>query len=175
MSDLRALDSPHITSRSVLTCRISLDAGHRDIPGNCKADELAREGTTTELQSLHNDYDIPIATLKLNFEEESIREAILRWLNTSVCRQLKLVWPPINKKRTLDPLFLKRNNIFKAIGDTDDGETTEHFLCSCPALAVVRLKTLENYFFENPIELSNTSIKDLMCFINGTKWFTGYF
>ena len=70
-TDLRVLDSPHITSRSVLTYRISLDEiatqmniclgwvpGHRDIPG--KADELARDGTTTELQSLHNDYGIPI-------------------------------------------------------------------------------------------------------------------
>ena len=74
--------------------------GHRDIPGNCKAVELAREGTTTELQSLDNDCGIPIATLKLKFEEESIKEANLRWLNISVCRQLKLIWRPINKKRT---------------------------------------------------------------------------
>ena len=72
---LRALDSPHITSRSVLTCRISLDEiatqmniclcwvpGHSDIAGNCKDDELAREG------------GIPIATLKLKFEQESSKE-----------------------------------------------------------------------------------------------------
>ena len=140
--------------------------------------------------------------LKLKFEE-SIKEAKLKWLNTSVCRELKLIWPSTNKKRTLDLLSLKRNNIYKAIGvltglvwhwlfgkhgnrlgiitsqsyrscgDTDDGETTEHTLCSCPALALLRLKTLGNYFFDNPTELSNTSIKDLMCIINGTKWFTG--
>ena len=61
----------------------------------------------------------------------------------------------------------------RACGDTDDRESTKHFLCSYPAIALLRLKTLENYFFDNPIELSNTSIKDLMCFINGTKWFTG--
>ena len=86
---------------SVLTCRISLEEistqkniclcrvpCHWDIPGNCKADELAREGTTTELQSLHNDYGIPMV-LKLKFEEESIKEANLRWLNTTVCEQLK--------------------------------------------------------------------------------------
>ena len=173
--------------------------GHRDIPGNCKADEFAREGTTTELQSLHYDYGIPIATLKLKFEEESIKEANLRWLNTTVCGQLKLIWCSTNKKRTLDLLFLKRNSIFKAIGvltahrlfgkhgnrlgittsqlctscgETDEGETTEHFLCSCPALVSLRLKTLGNYFFDSPIEMSNKSIKDLICFINGTKWFT---
>ena len=58
--------------------------GHSAIPGNCKVDELARKGTTTELQSLHND---------------------------------------------------------------------------------------GNYFFDSPIEMSSNSIKDLMCFINGTKWF----
>ena len=43
--------------------------GHRDIP-DCKADELARENL--ELQYLHNEYGIPIATLKLELEEESI-------------------------------------------------------------------------------------------------------
>ena len=99
----------------------------------------------------------------------------------------------------MDLLFLKRNSIFEAIGvltghwlfakhgnrldittsqscrscgDTDEGETTEHFLCSCPVLASLRLKTLGNYFFESPIEMSNNSIKDLMCFINATKWLT---
>ena len=155
--------------------------GYRDMPGNCKADELVREGTTTELQSLYNDYGIPIVTLKVKYEEESIKETNLRWLNTSVCRQVKLIWPSTNKKRTLDLLSLKRSNIFKAIsvltedwlfgkhgnklgiitsqscrscGDTEDGETTEHFLCSCPALASLRLKTLGNYFFGSPIELS---------------------
>ena len=87
---LRTQDSPHITWQSVLTRRISFEEmaiqmnicqvpGHRNIP-----DELAREGTTRELQSLHNDYGIPIATLKLKFEEESIKEANLRWLNASV-------------------------------------------------------------------------------------------
>ena len=90
--------------------------GHRDIPGNYKADELAREGTTTELQSLHNDYGIPIASLKLQFEDESIRKPNLRWLKTSVCRQIKLIWLSINKKRSLDLLSLKRNNILKTIG-----------------------------------------------------------
>ena len=59
----------------------------------------------------------------------------------------------------------------RCCGDTDDAETTEHFLCSCPALALLRLKILENYFVDKPIELSNISIIDLMCFINGPKWF----
>ena len=85
---LRAHDPPHITSRSLFTCRISLEKiatqmntclcwvpGHRDIPANCKAGELARAGINAELQSLHNDYGIPIVTLKREFEEESIREA----------------------------------------------------------------------------------------------------
>ena len=54
-----------------------------------------------------------------------------------------------------------------------EGETTEYFLCSCPTLALLRLKTLASYFIDSPIELSNTSIKDLMCCINGTEWFTG--
>ena len=60
----------------------------------------------------------------------------------------------------------------RSCGDTDDCEITEHFRCSCPALASPRLRTLANYFFDSPIKLSNTSIKDLMCVTNGTKWFT---
>ena len=86
-----------------------------------------------------------------------------------------------NKKITLNLLSLKRNKIFKAFavltgtllfgkhgnrvgnitsqscrscGDTDDGETTQHFLCSCPSLAWLRLKTLENYYLDSPIEMS---------------------
>ena len=173
--------------------------GNWDIPSNCKADELARQSTTRERQSLHNDYGISIATLKLKFEEESIKEANLTWWNTYVCRQLTLIWPSTNKKITLTLLSLKRNNIFISIGVltghwlftkhgnklfiitsqscrscgfNDDVETTEHCLCSCPALASLRLKTLGNCFFDSPIKLSNPFIKDLMCFINATKWFT---
>ena len=104
-----------------------------------------------------------------------------------------------NKKRAFDLLSLKRNSIYEAIsvltghwlfgkhrnrlgittshscrscGDTDEGETMELFLCSYPALASLRLKTLGNYFFDSPIEMSKNSIKDLMCYINGTKRFT---
>ena len=78
-------------------------------------------------------------------------------------------------KRTSNLLSLKRNKIFEAIGvltghwlfgkygnklgiitsqsysfcgGTDVGETTEHFLGLCPALASLRLKTLGTYFFE---------------------------
>ena len=116
-------------------------------------------------------YTITIATLKFKLAEESIKEVNLKWLNTTVCRQLRLIWPATNKTRTLDLLSLKRNNIFEAIGvltghwlfgqhanrlgimtsqscrccgDTDNGETTEHFLCSCPTLATLCLKTLRN-------------------------------
>ena len=46
------------------------------------------------------------------------------------------------------------------------------FCVLCPALASLRPKTLGNYFFDSPIEMSNNSIKDLKCFINDTKWFT---
>ena len=64
---LRALDSPRITSRSVPTVRISLEEITtqmntclcRNIPGNCKADELAGGSTLC----LHNDFGILMGTL----------------------------------------------------------------------------------------------------------------
>ena len=73
---LRALDSPHITSRSVITCRISLDeiATQMNI---CLCWVSGTFQATVRLMSLQarvllqnfNDYGIPIATLKLKFEE----------------------------------------------------------------------------------------------------------
>ena len=62
---LRAQDSPHITSRSVLTCHISIEdiatqMNICQVTGTFQADEFARQGNTTELQTLHNDYGILI-------------------------------------------------------------------------------------------------------------------
>ena len=54
----------------------------QNIAVNCKANELPRQATTTELQYLHHGYDIPISTLELKFEKESIKEAHLSCLNT---------------------------------------------------------------------------------------------
>ena len=67
-------------------------------------------------------------------------------------------------------IYITTSQSCRSCGDTDDDETTEHLLCSCPALASLRVKTVENYyyFFNSPIKLSNTSIKVLMCFINGS-------
>ena len=136
----------HFTSRSFLTCRISVE-------------EIAIQMNIC-IYWVPDYRDIQVT--------ETIKEANLRWLNTPGCNQLKLIWASINKKRTMDLLSLQRNNIFEAIsvltgywlfgkhgnrlgiitsqscrscGDTDDGETTEHFeiisataQLSCPTL-----------------------------------------
>jgi len=42
--------------------------GHRDIVGNCIADELARQGTTKPLQPGEENVGMPMATCKLNIK-----------------------------------------------------------------------------------------------------------
>ena len=66
----------------------------------------------------------------------NLAEVILRWLNTSDCRNDKLIWPSTNKKRTLD----LKNEGKHWNTDTDDGKTIEYFLCSCPALRKLFLR-----------------------------------
>jgi len=43
--------------------------GHRDIVGNCIADELARQGTTKPLRPGEENVGMPMATCKLNIKK----------------------------------------------------------------------------------------------------------
>jgi len=79
---LRALDSYTTNSKTISECRKSLTEmtthlrinliwvpGHRNIKGNCIADELARQGTTADILRDKDTVGMPMATCKLHLRQ----------------------------------------------------------------------------------------------------------
>jgi len=76
---LRALDSYTTNSKTISECSKSFNEmathliinlicvpGHRNIKGNCIADELERQGTTADILRDKDTVGMPMATCKLN-------------------------------------------------------------------------------------------------------------
>jgi len=72
--------------------------GHRDIVGNCIADELARQGTTKPLLPGEENVGMPMATCKLNIKNHFNTLANTHWQNAPQCLISHQTWPVINNK-----------------------------------------------------------------------------
>lgn len=188
---LQALDSIEINSRTMNSCRKSLYemadqlehslcwvSGHRDIPGNCRADELAREGTTKPLLASNIEHGAPLASLKLQNRNDAASEADAIWRLTTVSQRMKEIgrvvgvltghWTVGNQAFRMG---LPRNDLCRTCGYGEDVETTFHYLCSCVGLSIRRKKYLREYFFYNLVELSAEGPKDFARFIASSTWF----
>jgi len=79
---VRALDSYTTNSKTISECRKYLNEmathlrinliwvpGHRNIEGNCIADELARQGTTADILLDKDTVGMPMATCKLHLRQ----------------------------------------------------------------------------------------------------------
>ncbi|XP_017468200.1 PREDICTED: uncharacterized protein LOC108360437 [Rhagoletis zephyria] len=171
---LMALDSVTINSETVANCRKSLNVmaeqfalhlvwvpGHSDIPGNEKADELARAGTSSPLSPAWKRVGMPLASCKLLLRENFLEEAASRWERTENCNTTKLTWPKWDVRRSREILTLNKGDMSLAIGlltghiligrhaerlgvshndycrschDEEEPESIRHLLCDCPAL-----------------------------------------
>jgi len=60
--------------------------GHRDIVGNCIADELARQGTIKPLLTGKENVGMPMATCKLNIKNYFNKLANTHWQSAPQCR-----------------------------------------------------------------------------------------
>ncbi|XP_044248539.1 uncharacterized protein [Drosophila takahashii] len=102
---LRALDSYSTNSLTISECRKSLNEmathlrisliwvpGHRNIEGNCIADELARQGTTTDILRDKDTVGMPIATCKLLLKQRLYTLSNNHWNTISTCHTSRLTW-----------------------------------------------------------------------------------
>ena len=109
---IKSLDSVFLNSTSALSCRRSLNEmaqqfdihriwvpGHRNIPGNCKADELARLGTTLRTPTNQVPVGMPLATCKLILRDRAIAIAQDRWVSVQGCVHSRQIWPKYNITR----------------------------------------------------------------------------
>jgi len=173
--------------------------GHRDIVGNCIADELARQGTTKPLLPGKENVGMPTATCKLNINSYFNTLANTHWQNAPQCLISLQTWPVINNKKTSELLKLRRtecgiliraltghwlvgahagiliapqNDFYRSCRDEEEEETVEHLLCFCPALCRLRLKHLRSPFIDDLTEVLEINLKNISAFIKSSGWKT---
>ena len=207
---IKSLKSTIQTSKVSRKCKISLNGisehfkvrlvwvpGHSNVPGNCKADELARRGTTETITDKFINIGRPLATLKLAIKMRMMETWIQRWRDCTCSEAAKKIWPTPDHKRTKVLLSLPRVGVSTTVGiisghcligihaarlgvasndfcrscrDEEETESVSHLLCHCPALAQRRFRLLGSPFFRDTMELSSVSDRNIFRFARAT-WF----
>ncbi|XP_053968462.1 uncharacterized protein LOC128869891 [Anastrepha ludens] len=83
--------------------------GHSNIIGNCKADELARLGSSLQISQDRLDIPMPLATCKLLIDRYTISAANSNWRQLNTCAISRLAWPEWNMGPTKSLLKLVRS------------------------------------------------------------------
>ena len=109
------------TSTLVQECRTSLNRmtrhstvsliwvrGHRDIIGSCIADDLAKKGAIVPDDDIDHLCGIPLSKCKQIISNLYYELAKTRWVNEHTCAIPRMIWPILNRKRTLYLLKLQR-------------------------------------------------------------------
>lgn len=209
---IKALESPVTNSKLVQLCKDKLKEisgrhrvilcwvpGHRDIPGNERADELARRGSMLDASEAMTFVGIPLGTLKRGIVKLATNKGEQRWNNLSTCRTARLMWAGYHHGRTklllsgsrtetknlvsvltghwtigdhARRLGLSANDFCRSCNEAEEAETVRHLLCDCPALSKRRGRFLGSYFFSDLGELQNVELKDLSGFLKASGWFT---
>lgn len=167
--------------------------GHSGIPGNDKADCLARDGSTTSFCGPEPCLGISYAGVKLDMNRELSQYHLRHWQNTGSSRQTKMFvkGPDANRTRLLlamtrrelknvvsivtghCPLNEHLHRIGVAASPTCEGcceeyESAEHFLCECPAYIQIRLRTLGIHILNNS-DLPKLNLAKVSSFIKSSN------
>ena len=166
---------------------------HRDIPGNCRVDGLAKKGMTIELSDEFFALGILLGTCRLiidnvivdfvggqlRIRSERRQKSIKGWI--------KGAWRSSNFNKAGSALLsghcilgtharrirlgyvYSSNDFCRNHGDEEQDDTFLYLLCTCPTLAWRRKRHLGAYYMEDPNELSCTDIDNH--FIGSSKWF----
>ena len=205
---LRALSNPRVTSKLVWECLIELKTlgdrnsvrliwvpGHTGIPGNEKADELARKGSTAPYIGPEPALGVPKSTIRSEIRDWVKRKHHAHWTEM---RQLKrentFMNFKIDDKMTRDLLTFGRNKLRTLIGIRTghmavkghlnrigvyngdlkcrlcekEPETVRHVICNCEALCRRR----QQIFGEDTLDpeaLGTTAAKDLYRLVQGSE------
>ena len=206
-SSIKSLSSVKVSSIVVLSCFTMLEnlsrdnnvtlawvPGHSEIPGNEKADELARNGSSTVFIGAEPAVPRYAGLIKYLVKEETKKSHQDRWEALTSCRQSKEFLVSCNAKNTKFLLSLGRvklrtlvgvltghtslNYHLNKLGIVSDPtcrgcglepETARHFICTCPALKNLRTRHLGD-FYVTPEEQLELDLANVLSFIIGSKW-----
>ena len=68
-------------------------------------------------------------------------------------------------------LGVLHNDFCRSCRNEEEIQSVRHLLCDCPALSVIRMRTLGSYFFSELEDLGNVKLTDLLRFISLSGWF----
>ena len=89
--------------------------GHRDIPGNCRANDLARRGTTIELSDEFFTLGIILSTCKLIIGNAIVDLVKSRWIASNKGKSARKICQRLDRMRTATLLILQRNRLITVI------------------------------------------------------------
>ena len=209
-SSIESLSSVKFSSGLVLQCFEVLETlssendvtliwvpGHSGIPGNERADELARNGSSVGFVGAEPAVGRYAGLIKALVRRETENMHQNRWEALDSCRQSKEFLVGCSKKNTRFLLGLGRTRLRVLVGILTghtslnyhlhkmgivndpicrgcglEPETARHFVCACPALMNLRTRFLGDFYL-TPEEQLGLDLADLLSFIAGSKWLTG--
>lgn len=199
---IKALSAYEVNSKLVWECLGKLNElgkknkvtiywvpGHLGIPGNEKADELARKGSSNNLQGPEPFCGVGKGTINMNLAKEENAERNKWWAQTTGANQAKQLIGSYDKRRTEVYLNQPKGKLKMLVGlltghcrlnkhmhrlgitncETcrycmEDSETSEHVLMNCPAFSRTRMKYLGKQILTGSV-IPKIPLRDILDYI----------